>query len=406
MDMNDLGSVPIKAFRRMVYGAQCLAQQAVDPVDAVARAGYVRTLGGVDVYLAIRARVSGLTRGSVDQLVQRGRLRVVPTVRGCIYLVPEDEVGLSLRMADALSKRRREREYAKVQVGAGELHDVGGAILTCLSNHGATTTTALRRLLPEGTVRSLGDVGKKVGISSTLPPALRELEFQGRIERRPVDGRLDSEQYEWVVGNPLPPAPSVEVVHDHMARRFFGAAGLAPLDQLAEWSGLGKRDARSAAERIGVTDVAVEGSEGYCCLQGASPVETVGVAFLPFQDNLIQLQGGPQALVAPAHWDVPVPTWGRGKGDTLGTVKHMAYRTIMLDGELVGFWEFDPVSNAVVTFCFASGAAKAEAAIKAEADAVAGFILEDLGHGRSFSIDTEKDLARRAGEIERMAQSL
>jgi len=46
-------------------------------------------------------------------------------------------------------------------------------------------------------VRSLGEKGKKLGLSSTLPPALRTLEFEGRIERTLEGGRLDSERYLW-----------------------------------------------------------------------------------------------------------------------------------------------------------------------------------------------------------------
>ena len=42
---------------------------------------------------------------------------------------------------------------------------------------GPLSTDALRKSLPGGTVRSLGEKGKKVGISSTLPPAVRHLKL-------------------------------------------------------------------------------------------------------------------------------------------------------------------------------------------------------------------------------------
>src|SRR5262249_52425727 len=69
------------------------------PDDVVARPGWLRTLGGVDVYLAARARVPGLPRGALDALVADSRLRVIPAVRGCVYLVPADHVPLALAVA-------------------------------------------------------------------------------------------------------------------------------------------------------------------------------------------------------------------------------------------------------------------------------------------------------------------
>lgn len=47
-----------------------------DPDEVVARTGWVRTPGGADVYLAMRARVPGLSRKALDGLVEQSRLRV------------------------------------------------------------------------------------------------------------------------------------------------------------------------------------------------------------------------------------------------------------------------------------------------------------------------------------------
>ena len=64
------------------------------PIAArIGDSGWLRTLGGTDVYLAARARKPGMTRGELDAAVDRGELRVVPAARGCIYLVPSRFVG-------------------------------------------------------------------------------------------------------------------------------------------------------------------------------------------------------------------------------------------------------------------------------------------------------------------------
>ncbi len=162
----------------------------------VERTGLVRTLGGVDVYVALRARIPGLQRAELDAAVERGDLRVLPSVRGCIYLVPRRVQAASLRLAAHLGRKRTEREQEKTGIRPGELEQVGNAVIDALAA-GPMTPTQLRQALPEGLVRSLGEVGKKVGLSSTLPPALRALEFAGRLERAFVGRRLDSEQYLW-----------------------------------------------------------------------------------------------------------------------------------------------------------------------------------------------------------------
>src|SRR5437868_5373753 len=56
--------------------------------SVIGASGWLRTLGGADVYIAARARRPGMKRGELDAAVAAGELRVVPAARGCIYLVP------------------------------------------------------------------------------------------------------------------------------------------------------------------------------------------------------------------------------------------------------------------------------------------------------------------------------
>ena len=144
--------------RGLVCRSQCLPRSASSLSEALEHGGYVRTLGGIDVYLALRVRVPELARVGVDAAPQSQRIQVVPSVRGCMYLVPRSEVAWSLRLADRLSKRSRERDHEKVELSPGELESVGDRVLETLSDRGPLTTNPLRRALPEGTVRSFGDI--------------------------------------------------------------------------------------------------------------------------------------------------------------------------------------------------------------------------------------------------------
>src|SRR5262245_21809882 len=74
--------------RRIVMRAQGLDHPRAEALpDLVARTGFIRTLGGVDGYLALLARHPDLQLTEVDRAVSSGALRVTPAVRGCIYLV-------------------------------------------------------------------------------------------------------------------------------------------------------------------------------------------------------------------------------------------------------------------------------------------------------------------------------
>lgn len=402
--------------RQVMLAAQGLpAAPGADLLPTLERTGFVRTLGGVDVYLAARARVPGMTRADLDAAVAANRVQVVPAARGCIYLVPRRHVAAALRFADLRTRARAKREHEKAGIRPGELDDVGAAVVETLGAQGPLTTSALRAALPDGTARSLGAPGKKVGISSTLPPALRQLEFAGRLERTLEAGRLDTERYLWRVPtvNPFDESPVPEDVAELNARIgevFFRAAGLATVKQFAAWAGIPQRDAKAALERLDVLPLALENDKDLYfaleelrdALEDDAPAPA-GVALLPFEDNLVALHGGPAVLTDPAHHGIEVPVWGRGKGTTVGDAKHSALRSVVAGGELAGFWEFDPDAEEVAVACFAAvDGALGERLADAAAD-TGRFLARDLGHGKSFSLDTDDDLRKRAGIVRGLA---
>jgi Winged helix DNA-binding domain len=378
--------------------------------EVVAATGWPRTLGGVDVYLAVRARVPGLKRQQLDEAVAQSRLQVIPAVRGCIYLVPRAEVPLVLRLAEEQHRKRADREHEKAGIAPTELADVGEAVLKALRK-GPLSTDALRKALPEGTVRSLGDKGKKVGLSSTLPPAVRHLEFEGKVERTLEGGRLDSERYLWRLPakNPLTgakvPGEPVER-HARLAAIFFRQAGPATVENFAAWTALSQRDARAAMERLPLVPVAVEGfsdeawvlEEELARLREPAPA-TSSLSMLPGEDGYLAFHGGPGLLTDPKHHAREIPVWGSTQGSTLGDARHMGMRGLFDGDKLVGLWEYDPDAGAVVFSTFDKLAPKRRKEVQALAEDVGTFLREDLGHARSFSIDSEDSVRERAALV-------
>jgi hypothetical protein len=375
--------------------------------DVVAATGWPRTLGGSDVYLALRARAPGMARKTLDQAVDASKLQVIPAVRGCIYLVPRPEVPLVLRVAEEQYRKRTERELQKVGVDDKELATLGAEVLKVLRK-GAMTPDVLRQALPEGAVRSLGEKGRKLGVSSPLPAALRYLEFEGKVERTLEGGRLDSERYDWRLPaqNPFTGAkvPSDPVDRNAaIARRFFQSAGPATIRELSNWTALAQKDARAAMDRLPLAPVTIEGSpeeafaleEDLPVLRAPAPAAK-GFSFLPFEDNFIVLHGGPGAFVDPRHHGRSIPVWGTTRATTLGQATHMSMRALCEGDRIAGLWEYDPDSKQVVFGTFDPLPPARRKAAAAQAEELGRFLREEIGHARSFVLDTESALRERA----------
>jgi hypothetical protein len=381
------------------------------PAEVVARSGWVRTLGGIDVYLAVRARCPELTRDQLDSAVDRGELRVIPAARGCIYLVPAADVPLCLELAAELSGPRNEREMAKVGLKQKELDDLAAAVVELLGKKGSLATTAIRAALPPKAVRNLGEAGKKIGLSSPLPLALRQLEFSGRIERTLEGGRLDTERYLWrkVTRQAKPKGGRAHGgALRYVLERFLAFAGPATAKEASAWIGVSQRDITAALEKIKVVEIEVEGRGCSWLLErDVDALEktrraAASIALLPFEDNIITWHGGPGVHTDPEHRARPVAAWGSSKPTTLGDARHVHQRPFFCADRLAGFWEYDASRSEVVAADFAPLPAAAKKALQARCASTAAFIRDELGHARSFSLDSDDAVLARAKAVRAM----
>lgn len=394
-----------QARRRWHHRQGLAAPMRGAPAEIVAATSWPRTLGGVDAYLTLRARAPGLGRAAIDAAIVSRDLQVVPAARGCIYIVPRDEVGLVLRIAEEPWRSRIGRELEKAGSSWKEVEQVAAAAEAALRD-GALTTDALRRSMPKDAVRSLGEAGKKIGMSSPLPVALRLLEFRGSIERTLPGGRVDSERYEWRLAARSPFA-GADIPADaagrlaKLARIFFRGAAPATVKEFAEWAALSQRDARAAIESAGLLPLAIEGyaEETFGFVEDRAelpPAETIRL--VSFQDSYLTDHGGPARLCDPAQHGRVIPLWGSSKPSTLGEAKHMSLRPILIGDRVAGFWEYDPDRQQVAVGLF--DGKKVPPPILAEAEALGTFIRDQLEHGRSFSLDTDDALRERAAFVQ------
>lgn len=379
---------------------QCLTEQAPTVREAALRGGWPRTLGGVEAYLALAARCPAATVEAVDAAVAAGDLAVTPAVRGCIYLVPRDHAGVALAIAEEQARPRLEKDTAKAGLSAAEIAEVGEAVVEALAG-APLSTDALRGAIPSSLLRPLGDAGKKVGISSALPPALRHLEWDGRIARTMASGRVDTERYLWRAATGRLPAPSGAALHAEVARIFLAQAAPATLDELAAWSGLGKRDAKAALAAVGAVPVPVEGGRDAFVLPGDpmdAPPPTTATRLLPVLDNYVVWRAGLAPLADPRHHDLSLDQWGALGPKRLADVAHPFHRLIVIGGSIAGVWEWDAGAERVVWRTFDPAPEAAAAAIAPEAERAAT-IIRTLGHARAVSIDNVAAIARRAAFV-------
>lgn len=366
--------------------------------------GWLRTLGGADVYLAARARRPGLTRAELDAAVETGELCVVPAARGCIYLVPAVVVG-ALRAGNATHWRKSaERDSAKAGSSMEVVEAVTKRVLDALVQ--PMTPDALRKALPAGSIPSFGEAGKKAGISSPLPLALRMLELDGRVERVLEGGRLDTERYQWRRAKPAVRAKPPGDPLDAMIGAFLDFAGPTTPAQLAAWSGarygICRRCSRGSAPwRSPSRGSATRGWRRGEVAAQAHTAAPRGLALLAFEDNYLA-NHGLGAVADPRHHAIELDLWGSSKPQSIGTASHVLSRTIVVDGLIAGFWEVDPRTNGAVWTTF-DPAPKALARQLDDATAdTARFLLDQLGHARAYSLDTMDGVQQRADGIAKL----
>jgi hypothetical protein len=400
--------VKLEAARRIWVARQGLGAPPAetDPASVVERTGLVRTLGGTDVYFAVLARTASLRPATLESAVAKGKLQVLPAVRGCIYLVPSTKAPLLIQFAADRALPRLEKEIAKAGSSVAELEELGSEIRKALRK-APLGTNDIKKALPAGSVRSLGDAGKKIGLSSPLPAALRVLEFQGWIRRTLDGGRLDREQYLWegldrsLFAKAKVPKDSAGRLVE-VARVFFDTASPARVDDFATWAGVGKREAQAAVDALGLVPVEIDDlGKAFAYDEDEDPGKGSGVAFLPFEDNALVLHGDTIApmIASDRGRSLEVRLWGMSGTAPLGEARHVQARTILLGDAIVGLWDFDPDAGEVVWGTFEKPSAAIRKRLDAEAARVTSFVADGLGHGRAYTLDTDELVRMRAAQV-------
>lgn len=369
--------------------------------EALVGAGWQRSVGGVHPYIAIRAR-SGEGREQVDALAVDLQLFELPSARSCTYVLPADDFRLGLAAAHSLSAATEIATAFKLGATQEEIDILKRATLAALAK-GDLSPADLKPKLGD-LVRNFGEEGKKKGLTTSLPLALALLQTEGRIRRRPVNGRFDTQRYNYELWNPpLTDLPGPEQTARDLTLRFFDWMGAATLKEFREFSAIPAKAAKAAAEEIGLIPFEAGGdllttSENLADFEKHEIPQQSVYALIGSLDSFLLQRRGSHFWLDDEDLNRSAPT---EKGiQSIGGLMELTANAILDRGRLIGIWEFDFDAGEVVWHTWNPASEE----LRAKIDSLNSWIRDDLGDARTFSLDSPKSRQPKIEAIRAMTK--
>jgi hypothetical protein len=354
------------------------------PAEVLSRSGWARSVAGCGPYLTIQSR-TGASRETIDAAVANIEIHELPAARGCTYVVPAADYALALQVGQPF--REAERKVGRtLGVTDAEIDKLSAAILKALAK-GPLDPDEIRQAVGAA-VRSLGEAGKKKGITTTLPLALGALQAHGEIRRIPVNGRLDQQRYKYARWSPNPlskRSTTLEEAHVELATLYFRWIGPATLAEFQWFSGLTGKAAKAAIAPLKLTNL-----DDY--LLSAEDLDAL---------HLFKIPKSPQyALVS----NLDAITSLRRNLDSLadvgalskpGHVSGIEHHLILDRGRLIGLWDYDTAAEDIVWKAFIPKTKQMEKAV----NLTAAYVRQELGDARSFSLDSPQSRVARLAAL-------
>jgi hypothetical protein len=362
--------------------------------EVLERSGWARSVGGVGPYLTLFAR-NGMSREAADAAVAKLDIHELPSARGCTYVLPSSDFALGLKVGHGFGDAGDLKVAYKLGVTDKEIDKLCDAVLKALSK-GPLDPAELREATGSAS-RSLGEEGKKKGVTTTMPIALGKLQASGDIRRIPINGRLDQQRYRYTLWRPNPLSKfkiSQEEAYTELARRFFRWAGPATLRDFQGFSGLGVKVSQAALEPLKLVSLEKDSD------RLMFPADRESLAKLkPGKDPQYALVSGLDAMFLLRQnvvdsldsKDASRKVFGEKGLETLGSFSYLPSHAILDRGRLVGLWEFDPDGKSMAWTSFIKRDKQLEAVVKK----TEAYVVEQLGDARSFSLDSAKSRAPR-----------
>lgn len=362
--------------------------QGAASAKVLTETGWARSVGGVGPYLTLSAR-AGIRRAEADTAVANVEIHELPTARGCTYVLPACDFALGLAAGEPF-RAVEMKTAAKLGVTDSEIEKLCESVLSALGN-GVLSPDEIRDATG-GASRSLGEEGKKKGLTTTLPLALGKLQARGDIRRVPVDGRLDQQRYKYVRWHSNPRKGfelTAEEINVELARRYFTWIGPATIGEFQWFSALGVGASKKAMEPLKLKPIE-SGSERLILPDQVDEFKAFEIPKKPCYSLISSLDGisllrrDLKAMLD--QEDLSRKVFREKNFEKLELLADLPNHAIVDHGRLVGLWEFDTFTNSIVWLSFVPKNADICAAV----ETTETIIREDLGDARSFSLDSPK----------------
>ncbi|MGO8815892.1 MAG: DNA glycosylase AlkZ-like family protein [Terriglobia bacterium] len=359
------------------------------PAVVLEQTGWARSVGGTGPYLGLYARC-GAGREAVDQAIANLEIHELPAARGCTYVLPSSTFALGLKLGESAPEAEM-KVGRKLGVTDAEVAKLCKAVIEALKK-GPLDPDELREATGKAS-RSLGEEGKKKGLTTTLPLALGELQAQGEIRRIPTNGRLDQQRYRYTLWRPNPLAAfklSSDEAYTQLARLYFDWIGPATVADFQAFAALGVKAGRAAIEPLKLRplengDTRLMLPERYEEFQAFKAPKEPQYVLVSNLDGILLLRRDVKSLLAAEDLKTSVFD-AKAKKVEVGGLMDLPSPAILDRGRLVGLWEYDPESESIAWTSFIRSNADLEEAVHRTAE----YVRTQLGDARSFSLDSPK----------------
>jgi hypothetical protein len=352
------------ALRRRRAVAQLLTAGATTPAPGDDAAAAVRHLLAVQAQdlraarLAIRARTVGLTASDVDARLADRTLAAGWLLRGTLHLVAAEDFGWLLGLLAPTRAATSARRLSQEKVAPEAADRAVALIERALTDDGPLTRAELAERLAAAGIRTEGQAMPHL----LMLAALRGIAVLGPV--RPDGTAAFALAHDWL--GAAPPTALEGEERDRalaeLARRYLTAHAPATAADLATWSGLPRRDARSGLDAI-AAELTVDGEMVSLTSHAADDpeAERVPPRLLGAFDPYLLGWKSRDFAVAPEHAERVHP--GGGMVRAVATV----------DGRAVGPWTRKRRTGAPVLELFAAVAPDDVQALRADAEDVVRF---------------------------------
>ncbi len=368
-----------------------------------ANSGWARSIGGANPYLTLFSRAA-IRREQTDTDMADLHIHELPTARGCTYVLGADDFAWGLSLGQGAAEATA-KVLDRLGVERREIKDLEDRTLALLQEAAANGTgpldpKALREQLG-GAVRNLGEEGKKKGASTTLPTVLGLLQADGRIRRVPVNGRLDVQRYAYTAWG-LPAAEeSPDAARARLMERYLRWTGGATVKQTQWFTAFTVAQTKAALAAANAVESTVVDPDGLWMLP--ADAEAAATFAAPAEEQ-VQLLAGSDALFllrrnSADHVDEEDRGLAVGR-EKLALTADLPDHPIVDRGRIIGLWQYDPGRERIAHWLFH----RPTDAVMNRIEEVEGWIREDLGDFRSFSLDSPASRQKRIDALNAAAK--